>query len=86
MGNLLLDSARLVINKRFLAYNLVDDGNSFHIVGTAFQRGGEDWEIGYWRSEDGNSWVTKWITNDTGANVFFTTTLHWLKMIAVISI
>jgi hypothetical protein len=66
-----LDSTRLVINKRFLAYNLVDDGNSFHIVGTAFQRGGEDWEIGYWRSEDGNSWVTKWITNDTGANVFF---------------
>ncbi len=64
------DSVPRIINKKFLNIKLMDDGTSFHIVGCCIQRAAEDWEIGYWRSEDGNNWNRVWITSDSG-DVFF---------------
>ena len=64
------DSVPRIINKKFLNIKLMDDGSSFHIVGCCIQRNTEDWEIGYWRSENGIDWNRVWITKDSG-DVFF---------------
>jgi hypothetical protein len=64
------DSVPRIINKKFLNIKLIDDGTSFHIVGCCIQRAAEDWEIGYWQSEDGSNWNRVWITSDSG-DVYF---------------
>ncbi len=59
------DSVSRIINKKFLNIKLIDDGTSFHIVGSCIQTNDEDWEIGYWRSENGLDWNRVWITKDS---------------------
>jgi len=65
------EEPKRIINRNFQSFDLLDDSNYFHIIGSCLQPGDEDYEIGYWQSENGDSWRTQWITRDTPPEIFY---------------
>jgi hypothetical protein len=49
-------------NRRAIHLALTDDGTYYHVAACAYN--GEDWDIGYFRSADGDTWATTWVVND----------------------
>ena len=59
-------TASNALKKQSPHVSLADDGSTYHLVASCFQR--QNWNIAYCRSANGDSWGLTWVVNDPQAN------------------